>query len=679
MNITVFWSSLPRTLLFLTIVGISLVGLSATSLAEDTPSIEDMLQRTGVSAELPDDSAGLPLAPSSHQNVDLQWRMWLQSLQEGDASAEQLAQLHHHSRSSGRASLPEYQMAVLAFLRSDEAQANLSDEETDTLLRDAHRLSPHLPYAALDRARWLFDTDPTSIYQAIPAYITGVTNGFQWLDTRLAWMMRLLLVALIATSFALAGFLLAQSLRYFGIAAYDGTRLLPRGFSSTQTVILLLALVLVPGLVLQSPLLSLLLLALLLMPFQQLNERFVMASFFALMAVLPWADDRLADMATYPGSDAQRLLHAYHEGCGPDPQCRSDLEALAADGSELARLVERSELLRNPAPGDLDALNQWLNKERPADGLLAPHWDTLHGATLVALGRADEAIPRLEAALDRDGELVAPHFNLARAYQVLDDDRRAQHHLREAFSLDLRRTSAHLDFTRLDPHSFLMLTHIDGGHILADHQSQRQSSPSLIRPFWNLIAGPALPLERSMPMGVAGLLLLLLTAPLYLGRRVSSPCPKCGLARDPGDSETTGHHHYCLPCYQTFVSGASLDYHARVHNETTLGRRDRVQRFLRRLFSALTPGLGHVLGGHAIRGMMVFFVLVFGLFLALFPQGPFGAWMAPYELIDADWIGLHWVALASIGLAYTVGLLSAIRGVDATRLATRPSAESPHE
>ncbi len=660
-------------------LGVSLVGLSATAFAEEAPSIEDMLQRTDDSANIPDESAGLPLAPASHQNVDLQWRMWLQSLQEGDASPDQLVQLTHHSRSSGRAAMPEYQMAVLAFLRSDEARAALSDDDTDTLLRDAHRLSPHLPYAALERARWLFDTDPTSIYQAIPAYITGVTNGFQWLDTRLAWMMRLLLVGLIAASLALAGFLLAQSLRYFGIAAYDGTRLLPRGFSSTQTVILLVALVLVPGLVLQSPLLSLLLLALLLMPFQQLNERFVMGCFFALMAALPWADDQLADLATYPGSDAQRLLHAYHEGCGPDRQCRSDLEDLAADGSELALLVERSDLFRNPTVDDLDALNQWLNAERPANGAMDPHWDTLHGATLVALGRADEAIPRLEAALDKDGELVAPHFNLARAHQVLDDDHLAQQHLREAFSLDLRRTSAHLDFNRLDPHSFLMLTHIDGNHFLAYHQHQRQSAPSLIRPFWNLIAGPALPLERSIPMGLAGLLLLLLTTPLYLGRRVSSPCPKCGLARDPGDSQTTSHHHYCLPCYQTFVSGASLDYHARVHNETTLGRRDRVQRLLRRLFSALTPGLGHVLGGHAIRGMMVFFVLVFGLFLALFPQGPFGAWMAPYELIDADWVGLHWVALISIGLAYAVGLFSAIRGVDATRLATRPSAESSHE
>ena len=645
--------------------------------ADEVPSVEAMLQQAETGDALPQESDALPEASQAQTNIRLQWRIWLQSLTDGDPALDELFLLRQSAQSGGIPALPHHQMALIAHLKSPEAQQAFSPQDIDDLLRRSQQLSPHLPYGSLERSRWLFEHDPTSIYQAFPAYISGLISGFEWLDTRLAWLLRLALIALIAVSATLTGFLLAQLLRYFGVTAYDGTRLLPRGFSSTQTVILLIALVLVPGLLLQSPLLSLLVLALMVMPFQQLNERFVALIFFALLAALPWIDGQVGQMASYPGSDAQHLLHASYHGCGDDPQCRQRLETSSEGGDELALLVERTEEFRQASTDDLRKLLSWLEGHSlAADPSLEAHWLNLKGATAIAIGQSEDALTSLELATQRNDQLVAPWFNKARAHQILGDDGANQRSLEQAFYRDLRRTSAHLDFDRRDPHSFLMLSHIDSNHFWAYHRRQADASPTLIRPFWEILAGPRMPFEWSTPMGLIAILLLFLTAPLYLRRKVSTPCPKCGLARDPTDSEDTGHHHYCRPCYQTFVSGASLDYHARVHTEVTLGRRDRLQRWMRRFFSLVTPGLGHVLGGHALRGTLTFFLVLFGLFLLLFPQGPLGAWLAPLELISADWIGQRLTAYVLMAIALFVGVIGALRGIEATRLATRPNKES---
>ena len=168
---------------------------------------------------------------------------------------------------------------------------------------------------------------------------------------------------------------------------------------------------------------------------------------------------------------------------------------------------------------------------------------------------------------------------------------------------------------------------------------------------------------------------MLLSLPLYLSGRTSTPCPKCGMARDPNDSERTGDHRYCLPCYRTFVSGAELDYNARVHNERVLGRRERFQDVLRRVLSLLLPGSGHAEAGHGLGGFLLAFSVLFGVGILLRPMG---LWRPPYELFSDNWAAQQSIAWAVISLAAFFALSAVARGISPTKV-SGPSSKRRRE
>lgn len=644
----------------------------ATVEADEEPSIEGMLQAMDRS-DVPDATSALPEATTSPVNVEVQWRLWNRTVVEGRPGLDELDTLRYDASSIGVPSLPHHQLAVLHRAQRGE-EYGLSHDEIRRLKRAAHSLAPHLPYAQFELARWEVETSLSTSYRAISPYMNGVSTAYGWLDLRIGWALKWAMILFMAASIAFIGFVLAQLLRYFGIAAYDGTRVLPRGFSSTQTVILLVAIVLVPGLLMQSPLLSMILLLALVIPFQQINERIVSICFFALIAALPFADDNLGQFLTYPGSDAQNLLHAHYHGC--DEACHDWLESLAEDDEYgVARFVERTAAFRTASHEQMLELHDWFGEHEPErDSDLAANWLNLEGGVAIAVGESEEALDPLEEATRADPMAAAPWFNQMRAYQILDEEGPSQQALEAAFNRDLNATSQRLDYTRRDAHSFLMLDLVDSDLIWRHHAPKADDAPSLLSPFWTLAAGERLELRWAPWIGFVGILLVLLTLPLYLRRTISAPCPKCGLARDPQEAEQTGDHHYCFPCYQTFVSGSALEYHARIHSEATLGRRDRLQSFLRRAFSLITPGVGHILGGHAIRGILAFLALTTGALLLLYPLGPFGAWRGAFELFREHWAGQGLLAWILISIGASVGLTGLIRGVESTRV--RPKSKT---
>ncbi len=653
---------------YLAAAALVLVTLMPTMLQADEgdPNFEAMLERMGESS-VPDATEALPETSLSAVNVGVQWRLWQRSLDDGGPGLDELDALRHDAVSVGIPTLPYHQAAVLHTARTGQ-QRGLDERDMRRLIEKADALAPHLPYADLEMVHWRLDRDLSSFPRAIPAYSEGLQKTYGWLDTRIAWALKGSLFLLIALGVAFLGFLLGQLLRYFGIAAYDGTRVMPRGFSSTQTVIVLLAVVLVPGLILQSPLLSMILLLVLVTPFQQINERLVAACFFALLAALPWLDDQVGRFLDYPGSDAQRLLHAHYHGC-PDDDCRTWLDGLGTEEPNLAAYVSKVDRFRTATSDDMIEIDEWLAaQDLTSDERLAAQWLNFHGAVLIARGESEKALPVLEQASSADGEAAAPWFNKMRAHQVLGDDADSQRALEQAFALDLWATSRRMELQRRDPHSFLMIDFADSDLFWEDHAPGVDGGPGLIAPVWTVVAGEDLDFSSAPLLGFIALIALFLTLPLRLSRRVSTPCPKCGLARDPKEAEDTGHHHYCRPCYQTFVSGSSMDYHARVHSEATLGRRDRLQSGLRRIFSLISPGVGHIMGGHAIRGTIVLFLITTGLLLILMPHGPAGTWRSAFELFRFDWVGQNIVAWLLISIGGSLALTGLLRGIEPTRV-----------
>lgn len=635
------------------------IGYAQSAEAELQALIEGMSELSPPSPDSP-----LPETTTTPVNLEVQWRLWRQVIKEGQTGYAELQALRHDAMSLGLPSLPTRHLAVIATARN-ASQLGLDEAQAEELLESAHNLAPHLPYASWEIAsNRLRNGPPTEAYRAIPPYLIGISKAANWLDTRVGWALKGSVILLIAATLSFVLFIFAQMMRYFGIAAYDGTRFLPRGFSSTQTVIVLLAIVLVPGLLLQSPLLAMLILLCLLLPFQQINERAISLIFLVLLASLPTIDGYLGKLLIYPGSKAQELLHAHYHGCRPD--CPPWLEDEAND-NEVAAYVWAVHRFRQADQNQMKDLGADLAAWQSSSAFPAA-WANLHGTTLIAQGNSRDAIPLLDRAIAADPKAPEPWFNQMRAYQILGDSEESQYFLAGAIERDLTTISRQLKTTRRDPQSYLMVQTLGAEQIWGAYAPSASDAPSLITPFWTFMAGEKIKMDLAPIMALVGILILFLSLPLYLQRKLSSPCPKCALARDPVDAEKSNHHHYCLPCYQTFVSGASLEYRARIHSETSLGRRDRFQGFLRQFFSLVTPGVGHIIGGHAIRGTLTFTALITGILLLVYPMG---LWRIPYELFRQDWAGQTVFAWALISIAISAGLTGAYRGIEPTRRSTQ--------
>lgn len=628
------------------------------ALAQDA-SMERMIERLGEQ----DVQAGSgALAPSTVAplNLEVQWRLWLTLIESGEPGINELQALRDDALSLGRVSLPEHALAVLAVARARD-RYGLSPTDAEALLTMAMTMAPELPYPALELARQRIH-DQGAPHRAIAPFVEGVRRGMNSPDVCMAWVLKFAIFALLSVLVGLGAFMLAQLLRYFGVAAYDGTRWLPRGFSSNQTVIVLVALVIVPGLLLRSPLASLLIMLALVIPFQQLNERAVSAFFLAVVLALPSLDVALSRMVLFPGSPAQTLAHEHLRGC--DEACLARLEEGTTPAQEYAAAVA---LFRTGTPEAMARVVELAEAATPTSRLFKAQWANLQGAALIAQAESEAALDHLERAEMLLPQAPEPHFNRMRALQLSGDEEGGYDALDQAVRHGLESVGRYLDTGRRDANSLLMIIPLQSAQIWEEHlvYTETISSISMISPFWQALAGPQLPLSLAPYLGGAGLLWLFLTLQPYLRQRVSTPCPKCGLARDPEDARELGGHHYCLPCYQTFVSGATLDYHARVQSETTLGRRDRFQSFLRRSLSLLLPGTGHVLGGHALRGTLAFMALSFGAFWLM---NPMGLWRPPAELFHEGWAGQQAVAWVLIGLGVLVGLWGLFAGVDPTRV-----------
>lgn len=608
-------------------------------------------------------------------SLDVHWRLFKRVVAENKLGGEELDALTRDTISLGHRNNPAYATAVYAIAQSKAAQAEIDAKQASKLFERAQNLAPDLPYPTLAHSAHLLHHDLGRFPAIVGLYIRGVGQGFHWLDTRIGWGLKLSTLGLLAFLGAFLLFLLAQLLRHFGIIAYDFSRLLPAGFSSNQTVILLVAAIIVPGLIFRSPLLSALVMLAILSLSQNINERVVTVLIFGTLAALPFVDQRMTQQLDWPESDAQRLFHAQYQHCAT--RCASALEQQWLDSGgdplltysvALSRYRTGSEAQRPEVVRLLDGVTQW-------PGELRASVYNLKGAALVAEARPDDAVKWLELAsadpLANSATRAAAAFNLMRAHQMNTQRSAAAAALDQAIKADLGAIRQHLSLQRRDVNSFLLVEPLAPEVFWQRHQAQARTHVSLIKPVWRALAGPEIALDDAPMLGVIGILLALLGLPLMLTGRMSTPCPKCAMARDPHDAPRTGNHRYCVPCYHTFVSGASLEYSARVHNEKVLGRRERFQDILRRALSLLAPGSGHMQAGHGLLGFLVLFLTLFGLAILWLPMG---VWRVPAELTSDNWAAQRTVAWLLVAVGASVALSAVIRGI---RPAQERSASKP--
>lgn len=611
------------------------------------------------------DEIGLKPLPTSEVDesaLKAQWKLFQEVVTRGDSGETQLGALRDGATSIGTWNTIPKTFAAMAIIQEAHEKGQLDAPSASKGYDAAAKLSPNLPQPRMARAWHMLSTEPGRIGEVAVDVRQGWSAALEWPDTSVPIEFNLTLNLLIAAFLGALAFITGQLMRYFGVITYDFVRVLPTGFSSNQALIILLAILFVPGLLLRSPLLSLALVLLTLSLVQRPVERIVTFAIFLLFTALPTLETQLSDRITWSGSTSQELVRVQYERC--DDACFASVKAKLEEAQNKDVLLEYAYWSLVYRRGDVEQLLSEDGLSREA----VEKWPKSvrgYGLNLLAaahISRADpsSSIDLLERAAPLLSTDPAVHLNLVRAHQMLDDEGSAEAAIDAANKISMTKTSSHLDLQRVDINSYLRVPPLPASLFWARHKQANQQKVEMLSKAWPFVAGPSIPFDAARYIGILGALLSLLSLPLSLKHTVSTPCPSCGLARDPNDGKETGDHAYCSTCYQVYIMGSNMEYAARVYTDDMQSRRRKIQEITTRVLSVLMPGAGHAMAGWAIAGFLISVLSGFALISLL---RPFGIWRAPDSLLGSDWMGVGAVALVLGALAICAGLYGGMRGL----------------
>ncbi len=611
---------------------------------------------------------GLPAASVARVNLDLNLRHWRQSLAEGAPDADPLEQLVADAQGFGFRNAPAYAAAVHTSL--EEHGGDLEAERVGGIFDAAQSLAPDLPYPHLIEARYLASHHPDQLEQMVGTYVDGLSQALRWPTTRtiLESYGLLAIVVFLAAGFGVV--FVGQTIRHLPLAAHDFARRLPEALSRRQVLAAFVLAVIAAVLWTKSYLVGLLALVGLASLTQDWRERLVAVAGALCVAPLPFVEAQIERRAGYLDSDTRQVLEAQYLRCGEG--CRDRL-AGELETREQSFPTRYALALASIKTGDRGAVERALELlETPASTpeAVRGHVHNLRGAALFTSGQTEAAIEAFQTATAQMAETasVAAWFNLMRASRRAGRDEMASRASSEASERDAERVQRKAELTRDDPASYLMLpplptTYLWQQYRQAPSDAAETSGPAgtVISRVWRRAAGPSHPFADTPLFGIGTAAGLLLLSILSLLGFTSSPCPNCGLAREPDDPERTGGHPHCLPCYRTFVGGAELGYRARVHYETLLGRRSTIQMFLRRALSLLVPGAGHALAGRVFAGFALGGTLGLGLLLVAQPDW---LWQPARSIAGPDFLGLRWLGGLLVVGVVGAAVASAYRDIE---------------
>lgn len=657
------------------------LGKPGTSLAEEptrddkgTEKTEKLLDRYEESVE---DSEDLLPAPGvSEVNLDLNWRHWRQSMSDGEPKANLQARLHTDTRTFGFYNAAAYAAATTYVLRRREVAKSMSANTAGEQFRAAQRLAPDLPYPALEQAGHFARHHPTDLANIFGPYVEGLRRAVDWPNTRVLMISYGIIGLLLALTAGLAVAVVGQVIRQLGIAAHDVARLLPDAVTKGQVLGALAIGTAAAIVALESWLVGFLIIVAFASLPQRWSERAVTMAAAGLIASLPYVGTRLAHYADYPGSEAQQLLEAQHIRCGDD--CIDELESrLEAEDDELLRYTVALAKMRRGTPASVENALELLENASFTSDELAGYVENLQATALIAQNRTDKAIELLEAATDVLPEATAPWYNLMRAYRMAGEDEAASNASKQASRRDVEAVQRKSDTDRRDPPSFLMLAPVPPQVFWNRHLSNLPTGRApVLQDIWRFVAGPRIPIGNALHLGIGLLVFIALAGLLPTLGWTSTPCPNCGLAREPDDPDQTGGHAHCLPCYRTFVGGAELGYRARVHYETLLGRRATAQMILRRALSILLPGAGHAVAGRAFAGFALGLTIAAGAFLIAAPEW---LWQPPRSIAGVDWLGAGIAGWILVSLGGVIALWTAYTDIEPVEMTETEAAASRGE
>lgn len=572
---------------------------------------------TEAEAKEPPPAPARVLVPPRHGPADLlaAWRHRREALLRQDRATAAAAEgrLFEWMRELDVREVHALGAAALRESRKLEASA---PAEALARARLALRLAPSLPAVHVQHLRARFAHDPFDV-AGLASAAAGAIRAFL-ADARSMRLLALDLGAAAALAVLAAGgvvLLLLATARGRAVL-HDFHHLFPRGISPVQTALLagmLLLLPLVAGLG-PAPVAGLLVAALWM--HLERAERIVLGAWIALVCLLPLGGAHLAASTVWDGTPAAALQAVDRDGDFPALATLAERVASGDADPETLFVVARARK-RTGALAEARRLYERALEARPA----WPEALVNLGNVRFLEGDLDEAEELYTRAIDLDPALAAAYFDLSRVHYDRLDLGPGQEARARAVELDPALAERYVGGEGPVPANAWLVDLPIGDEALAA-LADRAGAAEGERVGAALAAALFGPVPaHAAPLAGAGLLALLLLAPLMRARRrrPAAGCVRCGrpvcAACDP---EAAGGAQ-CGQCLNVFEHRARVDEAARERKERAVRVHGARRALWRR--AAAVAFAGAFVGGAAFRGAILLLAGWFLVALVLLPAG----------------------------------------------------------
>jgi tetratricopeptide (TPR) repeat protein len=399
-------------------------------------------------------------------------------------------------------------------------------------------------------------------------------------------------------------FLVIQAVRYLRLVSHDLDSLTSRVLGLRLSRALVALALLVPAVILLSPLAVALVLAVLFWPYQRPMEKLASVLLLGLAVATPPLADHLGVLTAFDQERAEVLNRAQYERCGP--RCRARLDALLDrdpdDGR--ARFSKALVLFRRGTAADLEAADRLLSAHE-----FDPAWtevSILEGNIRAARGELDAARQQLSAAAEQatyGPHVLAANLNLHQIYRSLGQLDRARAHLDRASDIDHDYVLDFLELSELRTNRWLVSVGAPPQRLRPSGEGSSAAAASLAADrVWRMVGGRV---PRGLLVPALIVVGVIFGVGLAVRRRLRScaACPTCGQVITTRDEPVAAEAGYCTDCYDLFVMGASLTSTVRREYELRVENHGRRQRRARTWGNLLGPGIGYLLGGATLVGL----------------------------------------------------------------------------
>ncbi|SEN21849.1 hypothetical protein SAMN05444354_13447 [Stigmatella aurantiaca] len=593
-------------------------------------------------AETPARTPPPPLLAPRVSDADLLavWERWVQARAAKDtAAADQARKDLLKLRDEVAAS--DFDTFSASLLRESQARLQAKDMTSAVhLAEDAASLSPNLPYARFVLADAYARRDPGSVGKYMgefQAALAAVVKDPRYLRPALANTVATALLALLATAVAVVGVLFLRRIRYF---LHDIHHVFPRGVGRWQSIMVVVAILLMPVLLRLGVVPVLVVLLGMVVLYLSAAERTVAAVLLALVGLIPLIAGQVAKATTFAGTVAEDVYLLERGGFAADDAAARLLVRQEAKESTFAELfaLGRYEARR----GQLEEATQHFKAAvalRQRHALLLTNF----GNALLASGDVDGATRLYQEAAQADTSLAAAPYNLAQIYRrrarELPDDKvgaelqRASETMAVAQRLDASLVGRDVPpDDRLLANQLLLSPALPVADMLAlaDGSAAGKRVQSQLD---RMLLGASGPVARFYPLVLAGLLFLLGSVRDRL--RASKGCEKCGRTVCRRCDPDLGMGSFlCSQCTNVFARKGVVPEPMRARKQAEVQRH---QTWLGRIslaLGAVVSGAGHVFSGLPVRGALYCFPFLLAVTVLLMTQGvlraPYGE--APHYL-----------------------------------------------